>query len=233
MTWTKRAWYGVKTIVARHPSVAIPAARFRGHGVVAGPETQLVIEGFPRAGSSFAVAAFQRAQPEPVRIAHHVHAPAQVLYAVRRRVPALVLIREPEDAVLSHVIRTPAIGLEGGLRGYLRFYEPLLPVRDRICVASFKEVVTDFGDVIDRMNASFGTSFDRFEHTPASAEAVLREIEEDELTRTPPGEEFERVVPRPSELRRKLKEELRGEYRADSLAGLRRRADELYARFEG
>jgi len=67
--------------------------------------TELVIEGFARSGNTFAVAAFSLAQPRPVRLAHHLHAPAQVLLAARMGIPCIVLVRDPVDAVASRLIR--------------------------------------------------------------------------------------------------------------------------------
>ncbi len=43
--------------------------------------TQLVIEGFPRSGNTFASKAFTLAQDRPVVVASHVHLPAQVKLA--------------------------------------------------------------------------------------------------------------------------------------------------------
>jgi hypothetical protein len=224
--------YELKTLLARYPPLALRVARLRrGHGEVVSRETEIVIEGFPRTGSSFAVAAFRRAQGRPVRVAHHVHAPAQVMAAVRWEIPALVLIRTPEDSVLSLVIRNLEIPIAQALTGYDRFYRPLLPARDQFATATFDDVVKDFGKVIDRINERYGTGFLRFEHTNENADSILAEIEEDYLTRDPPGERFERIVPRPSERRLQLKEEIRERYRHPALAALRARAESLYERF--
>jgi hypothetical protein len=224
--------YELKTLVARYPSLALPVARLRqGHGEVVSRETEIVIEGFPRTGSSFAVAAFRRAQDRKVKVAHHVHAPAQVLAAVRWGIPALVLIRRPEDSILSLVIRNPEIPIAQALKGFERFYGPLLPARDRFAVASFDEIIQDFGEVIDRMNQRLGTTFLRFHHTEENAASILAEIEEDHLTRDPPGMRFERIVPRPSEQRLRIKEELRERYDDPALAEARARAQSLYERF--
>jgi hypothetical protein len=225
-----RVAYHLKTLLARHPILALPIARTRGHGVVVGSDTDLVIEGFPRTGSSFAVAAFRRAQPLELTIAHHVHAPAQVLFAVRHDIPAIVLVRPPEDSVISQVIRSPRISIRQGLMGYLRFYRPLLSVRDEFETATFDEVTQDFGAVIRRVNKRYGTAFSEFEHTENSVAAVFQEIEADYLTREPPGLRFEEVVPRPSAYRRHRKSELREPYLDPSLAPLRTRADEVYER---
>ncbi|HEV8572096.1 MAG TPA: hypothetical protein VGR49_03460 [Actinomycetota bacterium] len=224
--------YHLKTLVARYPPLALPVARLRrGHGEVVSRDTEIVIEGFPRTGSSFAVAAFRRAQGRPVKVAHHVHAPAQVMVAVRWEIPALLLIRRPEDSVLSLVIRNPEIPISQALTGFDRFYRPLLPARDRFVTATFDEAIEDFGKVIDRINQRYSTSFVRFEHTEENAARVMAEIEEDYLTRDPPGERFERIVPRPSERRLRLKDELRERYRHPALSGARARAESLYARF--
>ena len=53
----KRALYEIKTMVGRYPRLAIPVAR-RRHGMPVGADTNLVIEGFPRSGLTFAVVAF-------------------------------------------------------------------------------------------------------------------------------------------------------------------------------
>ncbi|HZP90909.1 MAG TPA: hypothetical protein VFC04_07940 [Actinomycetota bacterium] len=223
----RRGVYEVKTVVARYPALAIAIAR-RRHGIPVGDDTQIVIEGFPRTGTSFAVAAFDIAQDRSVRIACHVHAPAQVLEGVRRGLPALVIAREPEDTVLSFVIRNPHLGLRQALRGYLRFYEPLLPVRDRVVVGRFDEVTTDFGAVIRRVNERFGTDFREFEHTQESARRVFEEIEGDYRARLPEGEALERQVARPSEWRRRLKAELASSYRAPATRDLRARAERAF-----
>ena len=47
------------------------------------PDTQLVIEGFPRSANTFARVAFNAAQSGRVRIAHGLHVPAQVVRAAQ------------------------------------------------------------------------------------------------------------------------------------------------------
>ncbi|HSD48805.1 MAG TPA: hypothetical protein VLE71_03140 [Actinomycetota bacterium] len=222
--------YELKTLVAQHPAIALPIQRLRGRGEVLTLDTEIVIESFPRCASSFAVAAFRLAQePHASRIAHHTHTPAQVLAAVRRHVPAVVLIRSPKDAVLSHVIHTPALTPAASLRGYVRFHEPLLPHRANFVVGTFEEVVGDFGTVIERVNRRYGTGFLPFEHLPEHLARIDREIDEDYRSRAGSEELLDRTVPLPSERRREMKERLRAEYRATP-DDLRRRAEAAYER---
>jgi hypothetical protein len=190
----------------------------------------MVIESFPRSASSLAVCAFESSQPSKPRVAHHVHAPAQVIAAARAGIPALVLIREPEEAVLSLVLRQRWMRLRDALLGFIRFYEPLIPYRDGFVLATFEEVVSDFGPVIDRINDRFGTTFHRFEHTPENIRGCLERIEQ-RARRNWSAAELERVVARPSETRHRLKDQLRPDYRQEGLAPLRRRAEALYDMF--
>ncbi len=225
----RRALYEVKGVVARYPSVALPIAS-RRHGVVVGRDTRIVIEGFPRSGTSFAVAAFDLAQEGTVRVACHVHAPAQVIAAVRRDLPAIVVIREPEDTVLSFVIRNPHLSVGQALRGYLRFYVPLMRLRERFVVGLFRDVTTDFGAVTRRVNQRFRTDFREFENTENNVAACFEAIDRDYRKRAE-GTPFERMVARPSELRRQIKQGLRGQYGAAGLASLRARAEDAYEAF--
>ncbi|MFZ0180974.1 MAG: hypothetical protein WAL84_14055 [Candidatus Dormiibacterota bacterium] len=171
-----RARHRLRTRVAEYPSVYLPFARRKYPGPspeVISPETELVIDGYTRSATTFAVYALQLSQPKPVRLAHHLHAPAQLIEAARRGVPALVLIREPQGAILSQVVREPWVSVSGALIAYSRFYTCLLPYRDRFVVGEFEQVTNDFGAVIRRLNTRFGTSFAEFEHTESSVREVL------------------------------------------------------------
>src|SRR5215211_5981100 len=108
----------------KHPSAFYGLYRLarKDQARVVTPDTQLVIEGFPRSANTFARVAFNRAQSGRVRIAHGLHVPAQVIRASTWRIPTLILIRKPKDAVLSFAIRDP-ISVDQALRYYITFYE--------------------------------------------------------------------------------------------------------------
>jgi hypothetical protein len=179
--------WAIRSRVAESPALYLPLARvkYRRPGPEAvGPETELVIEGFTRSAITFVVFAFQLAQQEPVRVAHHLHAPAQLIEAARRGVPTLALIREPEGAVLSAMIREPFVSPRRALIAYSRFYESLLPHRSRLVVGDFDAVTSDLGAVIRKVNGRFGTRFGEFEHTAENVTACYHLVEV--RTRRPP-----------------------------------------------
>jgi hypothetical protein len=226
----RRGVFEAKTIIAEYPSLALPIAR-RRHGIPVGDDTRIVIEGFPRTGTSFAVAAFNLAQDGRVRIACHVHAPAQIVSGVRRRLPCLVIARDPEETSLSFVIRNPHLSIRQALRGYLHFYELLLPLRRAFVVGTFGQVTSDFGEVTRRVNRRFGTAFLQFEHTDQNVGRCFEAIDADYRRRLPEGEALEREVARPSEWRTGVKDELRSSYRASSSDALRARAERVFEAF--
>jgi len=192
-----------------------------------------VIEGFPRSANTFAVAAFTFAQGRPVKIARHLHAPAQVIEAVRRGIPCIVLIRKPRDAVLSLLVREPHISVEEALKDYIRFYRSVALYRDKFVVGRFEEVTTDFGEVVRRVNARFGTNFNPFEHTDKNLHKVFQIVEEMHKEAHGLREVKEEAVGRPSVYREKLKKRMEAKLETPKARRLLLEAEEVYAMFIG
>ncbi|NNC58901.1 MAG: hypothetical protein HKO05_02780, partial [Erythrobacter sp.] len=132
-------------------------------------DTEIVIEGFPRSANTFAVVAFTQAQgARQIRIAHHLHAEAQVLAGVERKLPVIVLIRQPEDAIRSLKIAFPDQDENRMLRLYLRFYRAVERVRDHVVIAEFTRTTSNFGSILRQVNEKFGTDFAMFENSETS-----------------------------------------------------------------
>ena len=251
------ARHEMRRVMIRHPALYLPLARRRHrHGAICA-ETQIVIDGFTRSAVTFALVAFQLAQNDTVRTAHHLHALAHLMAGVKRGLPVLVPIRPPEDTVLSAAIREPEASVGQWLRSYVDFYRGLPPLAHGLVIATFDDVTSDFGAVTHRVNQRFGTSFMEFQHSASEVATVFDLI--DERASRPPwqpllGEflggmisydEFKRLtkvdrdavemraipelrVQRPSAARDELKAELRETYLAPRLERHRRRAEQLY-----
>jgi hypothetical protein len=192
-------------------------------------ETDLVIEGFPRSANSFAYAAFCFAQTERLHVAHHTHRPSQVWSAVKRRLPTLVLIRQPVDAVISFIIFRPYLTLKQGLRGYIDFYRRIAPFRSGYVLADFAEVTDDFGEVMRAVNVRFGSAFAPFEHTKENVEKVFAQVERE--GRLFHGSHSELRVARPSEDRSEFKARLASELTTRRLSSYLSAAEDLYAQY--
>jgi hypothetical protein len=117
------------------------------------------------------------AQPRPVRVAHHLHAPAQIVEAARRGTPVLTTIRHPRDAVVSCVIREPYVPLGWALDVYARFYRALAAHAASVVFARFEQVTSDVPAVIGELNNRFGTRFDTGVHDDRSVEQCFQLID--------------------------------------------------------
>lgn len=163
--------------------------------------TELVIDGFPRSANTYAWLAMRHVSADGLNLAGHTHGAATVLRAAHMNLPCIVLIRSPDDAAASMAQMPTSPSLRAALGAYTRFYSKVAQVLDRVVVATFEETIHDFGDVIRRCNASFGTKFPIYHPTPESEAAISAAIEVANR-RYGTGELDESTVSRPSPLRR-------------------------------
>ncbi|HKC29977.1 MAG TPA: hypothetical protein VKB75_18325 [Jatrophihabitans sp.] len=177
----RRVRHRIRTRVSEHPELYLPFARHKYGGLsprVVDDTTEMVVDGYTRSASTFAVYALQLAQDQPVRLAHHLHAPAQLIEAARRGLPTLLVIREPRGAILSQLIREPGVDMRDAVAAYVRFHRSLRPYRDSMLVGEFEAVTRHFDVVIRRLNARFGLSLHEFVHTPEAVAECMMMIEQ-------------------------------------------------------
>jgi len=225
-----RVRYDLRTLAGSYPALYIPIVRHMRSSKerFIGPETELVIEGFPRSGNTFTQAAFEFAQHREVRTAHHLHAPAQVIEAVRHKVPTLIVIRPARNAVVAWTMTDQRLGLRQVLRGYLRYHRAIEPYAENCVMARFDQVTSDLGAVIRRVNGRFGTDFDEFPHTPENVEKVFDILRAIARRRIPDRAGYDNI-PDPQSDREAQRKKLLDQF--DRLPGrMRREADRLYER---
>jgi len=252
-----RARHLTRTWLSGQPTLYLPLARKRYPGPspqVVRPDTELVIDGYTRSASTHVVYAFQLAQPEPVRLAHHLHAPAQIIEAGRRALPTLVLVREPDAAALSQAVSEPHVTVRDALFAHARFHELLLPYSNSFVVADFKEVTRDVRPAVQRLNDRFGTAFRRpavedelplitelirlrpthwrllleFESGLVSRDELLTALADPAARPAPPTDPDLWV---PSERRQQAMQALRDELEGPRLTSVRQRAWQAYEAF--
>ena len=196
----------IRDALSPYPGLFIPFYRLlapaRNRELLIGPGTQIVIEGYARSANTFSVVAFEKAQGRPVKIAHHLHAEAQVLDGVRRGIPVIVLIRNPVDAIRSLKVAFPWANDNRMIRRYIAFYRAVERVKDRVVVSEFKRTTADFGSIIAAVNAKFGTDFGLFETSDEAVEGVFSSI--DTINRSREGAQD--LIARPADHKDKAKE---------------------------
>lgn len=170
-TLLARAKFEYRSFVSRHPWLAplrwpiVWWTQYKMWGIIpvsecrVGSDTEFVLDGFQGSGNSYATVAFKSVQTRPVRIAHHLHSPAQIIKAVHMEIPTLVTVRHPRGAVASLASRWPYVTLHQALRSYIGFYETLLPYLDDVVVSPFDQTTNHLDEVIEEVNRRFGCNF--------------------------------------------------------------------------
>lgn len=220
--------FSLRSFIGRYPSLFFPiyGMNSKNRRLSVGQDTQLVIEGFPRSANTFAVVAFHTSQPTRLKLAHHMHVPAQIIKAARIGVPSVVLIRNPKDAVVSFVIRDRRMDLERALKGYISFYERIIPFQDNFILAPFEVVINDYSKVIEDVNKKFGTDFIASTPKEKDLEAIFSKIDSFEK-----GDESRSS--RPSSIRKKIKKNLAQKLNTKKYKTLLLRSEELYNQLLG
>jgi hypothetical protein len=158
-----------------------------------------------------------------------------------------VLVRRPEDAVVSTVAFVGCIRVEDAVRAYTRFYRGVIRLAPSIVVAQFDEVVSDMTAVIERVNHRCGTSLAPFVASDHSVAKVNELLDLSAAFRrdpskvrpflsgvgarpdaVPPPGDITMVVARPNQLRQAGKAALVDEYRSRDLTHLRNAAEAAY-----
>jgi len=119
-------------------------------------KSDLVCEGFPRSGNSFAEAALHLCRPG-LTLAHHRHVAAQVLSGLKIGVPVLVLIRDPLEAVSSAILRLDGRADPAWLIAeWLQFHTAIKPHLDQIVLSDFPVTTGNFETVLAALNSRYG-----------------------------------------------------------------------------
>ena len=181
-----------------------------------------------------AIAAFNQVQPTKLRIAHHMHVPAQIIRAVNWKIPTIILIRNPKDAVLSLVMYDSRISIPQALKCYVSFYKTIYVYRAKYVIASFEEVITNYSSTIEKTNHKFGTKF--VSHTPNGSDlkSIFRKIEsvgKIEAIRQGETKCSELNIARPSSTRVSLKRKLLQKLKEPQNHEILQAAEKIYSEF--
>lgn len=230
------ARYRMRLAISRNPAIYFSLLDLlnspRRHLKVT-KSTDIVIEGYPRSANTFAVAAFLFAQGKDISIARHLHAPAQIIAAADLGIPAMVLIRNPKDAILSLLVRDPSLSAKNAILHYIHFYESIYAYQKNFLLVNFQDVIRDYGSCIELLNKKFNTNFLTFKNTKENIEAVYRLIEKMDMDDRRQGAVSELTVARPSEFREKIKQLRQNELYTNTNAKLLRTATSIYNEMSG
>jgi len=224
----------INTFIRTKPSLFFPIMRIRPkfRALLVSADTEIVIEGYPRSANTFAVAAFEYSQDRKARIARHTHAPAQIMEGARFSIPIILLVRNPQDAVVSLAIRDETMTVTKALIAYIWYHEAILDYIDNCVVADFSKIVNDYSRILNEVNMKFNKNYALFEHDKTAEDSIFRLVEAMEMAESG-GAVRESHVARPSEARREIKGSLLNELSEATNARLLQHCEALYEKIIG
>ena len=160
--------------------------------------TELIIEAHARSGNTFAYFALNQAQKHNVKIGHHLHQPNHIIEGIKNNTPVMVIIRHPDDVVVSYKIRSPHITFWNGYFSYYLFYNRIKPYLGKIILATFQEVTMDFKVPIERLNKKYNLNYNYYNNSSSNNLKIFTKIESEMLQKLKTTNINENMISRPS-----------------------------------
>lgn len=196
------------------------AQKYGAH-LICKPETDIVVEGYPRSGNTFTVDMLNVLWRNQgcLKVAHHTHDINNVIVGAEMGKPILILLREPSASIMSVAIFL-SVSIEGAAKRYKNFYEEVLKVHGNIRFCRFETVVADFEKVFELVMEMTGKKL----NAPDSWSDAISAAKEEEYLRAEGihGDKVNERVGLPNEKREQMKMALRGdveEFMSNSLLG--------------
>lgn len=149
--------------------------------VFPGPDTELHLTGFPRSGNTYCFNLFRCELPQ-IKISTHIHTTASIKLALRYGVPVFILIRSPQDTVISLRVFKESEHFSAAatlLRDYIEYHQFVLDHANNITVLRFEDTAGNapfvFRVVSDVLNLDMDD--DEIQRMSTSAEASFKERE--------------------------------------------------------
>ena len=75
----------------------------------------IYLDGYPRSGNTYFTALVRQLEPQ-VKFADHLHVVAPIKIALSLKIPTFILMRNPDDAILSYMVHIEQLGVKSGKR---------------------------------------------------------------------------------------------------------------------
>jgi hypothetical protein len=178
--------------------------------LIATPDKDLVIEGFPRSANTFIVEFMElsaRSRGRQLSIAHHTHDPKNIELGIANGIPCLVLVRDPLEAITSYCIYH-GLSIEESASRYEMFYENLTSLAEPLPIVDFELILSNPSTVMGIINRSYSVELPIPEDDESISKLAVAEIKQRSI-KTHGHENYARKSGAPSSDRTALKNEVR------------------------
>jgi len=157
--------------------------------------TKILVDGFPRSANTWTSFAFQELVGHG-QVASHLHSSQSIRTAARLGVPCVLLVRDPDEAVASGLTFDGAVQARTAFATWARYYEVAVKAADKVVVVDFKTAVSDFPEVVRRVNERYGTGFSVAEAEQLDKDTIFDRIDR-ESQLAADGRDVTAIAPRP------------------------------------
>lgn len=140
-------------------------------------DTDIIIEGFPRSGNTYAYACFLLTNGDKHKVARHIHLGSQINMAIKYSTPALIIFRNPVESISSYLVRNKYYSEKSAINYYIKYYENIIKNKDNIVLCEFRQLITNFESAIKRLNEKYNTSFAEVNEVDIDKEKVYSLID--------------------------------------------------------
>ncbi|KKD61344.1 hypothetical protein RN22_06395 [Grimontia sp. AD028] len=144
-------------------------------------KTDIVIDGYPRSGNSYCVHLVEMQNPN-LSISHHTHLPNNIKLAILLKKPIIVVIRSPQEAILSNLIYSDN-DLGKLCDDYLEYYELIFRFRYRVNIVIFEDVIQNEKLLYEAVELETGKKINK-ETTTAEMEERTRNKHKREMNQS-------------------------------------------------
>ena len=136
-----------------------------------------LIDGFPRSGNTYAYFAFLHMQKKKYKIIHHFHHEYGILYAILTNIPNMILIRKPDDAVKSLLIRNKNLDHDDAFLMYYIYYKIVYNYRQSLLIIKFESIINNFNYCVNQVNLRFKTNFIKKKISAIDKKKIFKKID--------------------------------------------------------
>jgi len=119
----------------------------------------------------------------PYSVAHHAHTPSQIIRGANLKIPVILIVRNPKDAVRSLITRKNKMmtdiqierEAEKLLDRYINYHTDIESSLCNVVVIEFGKAIKDFGVAIAEVNRVYNKNFNIFSPTAENIELIQSE----------------------------------------------------------
>jgi hypothetical protein len=117
-------------------------------------KNNILIGGAPRTTNTYS-GRMLRYNQKGLNLVHHFHSPGQAIISIRKKIPAIIIIRNPLETTSSLLLKERRLSLGTALLMYYVYYSTLKKYVDSILFVDSEVTINNFNLLIEEINSRY------------------------------------------------------------------------------